>query len=80
MKKNFGYARVSSRSQKEDRQLIALKENGVVDGMLYIDKQSGKDFGGSLRAVPKAGLIRWNRSVSEGFLSFVLFTNSVNDV
>ena len=52
MKKNFGYARVSSRSQKEDRQLIALKENGVVDGMLYIDKQSGKDFGGSLMACP----------------------------
>lgn len=40
----YGYARVSSQEQKEDRQLIALKEAGVRQKTLYIDKQSGKDF------------------------------------
>lgn len=40
----FGYIRVSSRDQNEDRQLIALKEVGVPDKNIYLDKQSGKDF------------------------------------
>lgn len=40
----YGYARVSTREQKEDRQLIALEEAGVRRPALYIDKQSGKDF------------------------------------
>lgn len=43
-KKRFGYARVSSHEQKEDRQLIALKENGVPETKIYIDRQSGKNF------------------------------------
>lgn len=42
--KVFGYARVSSHEQKEDRQVIALKEMGVPDKQIYIDKQSGKNF------------------------------------
>ena len=40
----YGYIRVSSRDQNEDRQLIALKEVGVQDKNIYLDKQSGKDF------------------------------------
>ena len=40
----YGYVRVSSRDQNEDRQLIALKEAGVLDKNIYADKQSGKDF------------------------------------
>ncbi len=40
----FGYVRVSSRDQNEDRQLIALREMGVPDKNIYLDKQSGKDF------------------------------------
>ena len=40
----YGYIRVSSKDQKEDRQQIALKEVGVELRNIYVDKQSGKDF------------------------------------
>ena len=40
----YGYARVSTREQNEDRQRIALCAAGVEEKNLYIDKQSGKDF------------------------------------
>lgn len=40
----YGYIRVSSRDQNEDRQLIALKEVRTPAKNIYIDKQSGKDF------------------------------------
>ena len=40
----YGYIRVSSKDQKEDRQQIALKEVGVEKQNIYTDKQSGKDF------------------------------------
>uniref|UniRef100_UPI00258AE8DD recombinase family protein n=1 Tax=uncultured Anaerotruncus sp. TaxID=905011 RepID=UPI00258AE8DD len=40
----FGYARVSTRDQNEDRQLIALAEARVRPEFLFVDKQSGKDF------------------------------------
>ena len=40
----FGYVRVSSVDQNEDRQLLAMKEAGIPKDHLYIDKQSGKDF------------------------------------
>ena len=42
--KIYGYARVSSKDQNEDRQRIALHEMGVPETNIYIDKQSGKDF------------------------------------
>lgn len=44
MSKVYGYARVSSRDQNEDRQWLALQEKGVPQTQLYLDKQSGKDF------------------------------------
>ena len=40
----YGYIRVSSKDQKEDRQQIALKEVGVERLNIYVDKQSGKNF------------------------------------
>ena len=40
----YGYIRVSSRDQNEDRQLIALKELSIPLKNIYVDKQSGKDF------------------------------------
>ena len=41
---NYGYVRVSSKDQNEERQMIAMKEVGVLEKNIYIDKQSGKDF------------------------------------
>ena len=40
----YGYIRVSTREQNEDRQLIALREMGVPECNIFMDKQSGKDF------------------------------------
>ena len=40
----YGYIRVSSRDQNEDRQLIAMREIDVPEKNIYMDKQSGKDF------------------------------------
>ena len=40
----YGYIRVSSKDQNEDRQRIALREAGIAEKDLYLDKQSGKDF------------------------------------
>ncbi len=40
----FGYIRVSSTDQNEARQLIALREVGVPEGNIFMDKLSGKDF------------------------------------
>ena len=40
----YGYVRVSSIDQNEDRQLIVMEENNVPSKNVYIDKQSGKDF------------------------------------
>lgn len=44
MGKIHGYIRVSSRDQNEDRHMIALREVGVANENIYLDKQSGKDF------------------------------------
>ncbi|MCQ4636180.1 recombinase family protein [Anaerovorax odorimutans] len=44
MKQLYGYARVSTREQNEDRQIIALREFSVPADHIYLDKQSGKDF------------------------------------
>lgn len=40
----YGYIRVSSRDQNEDRQLIAMHNYGIDDKHIILDKQSGKDF------------------------------------
>lgn len=43
-KKIYGYARVSSRDQNEDRQLIELLSLNIDKKNIYIDKLSGKNF------------------------------------
>ena len=40
----YGYARVSTREQTEDRQMIAMQQFGVAQTHIFLDKQSGKDF------------------------------------
>ena len=40
----YGYVRVSTKEQNEDRQMVAMREFGVKDSNVILDKQSGKDF------------------------------------
>ena len=40
----YGYIRVSSKEQNEARQLIAIRDVGVLEEHIYIDKKSGSDF------------------------------------
>ena len=42
--KKFGYIRVSGKDQNEARQLEVMKQLGIGERDIYIDKQSGKDF------------------------------------
>lgn len=44
MGKMYGYVRVSGADQNEGRQIIALKEKGILDHDIYVDKMSGKNF------------------------------------
>ncbi len=41
---SYGYIRVSSADQNEDRQLLAMREAKVPEDRIFLDKQSGKDF------------------------------------
>ena len=63
----YGYCRVSSRDQNEDRQLITMKEMNVPDRNVFVDKQSGKDFNRSqykrlMRRI-KAGDVLYIKSI-----------------
>ena len=40
----YGYVRISSRDQNEARQMAAMREAGVSDRDIYLDKRSGADF------------------------------------
>ena len=40
----YGYLRVSTKEQNEDRQMLALHKVQVPEQNIYMDKQSGKDF------------------------------------
>ena len=42
--KIYGYVRVSTRNQNEERQLIAMRQYGVAEERIIVEKQSGKDF------------------------------------
>lgn len=44
MGKTYGYVRVSSNDQNEDRQMIAMKGLHIDEKDIFVDKQSGKDF------------------------------------
>lgn len=61
----FGYIRVSSSDQNEDRQVIAIKNAGVPIKNIFIDKQSGKDFN-------RTNYIRLKKKLKKGDLLYVL--------
>ena len=42
--RTFGYVRVSGADQNEDRQMIAMSEQGIPQKRVFADRQSGKDF------------------------------------
>ena len=44
MSTTYGYTRVSTQEQNDDRQFIALKNAGVDEANIFSDKQSGKNF------------------------------------
>ena len=44
MNETYGYVRVSTKDQCEERQLIAMQEFGVPQKNIFTDKLSGKDF------------------------------------
>lgn len=44
MARTYGYIRVSTREQNEERQVLAMREFGITERDMIIDKQSGKDF------------------------------------
>ena len=63
----YGYIRVSSTDQNEDRQLQALREIGIPHGRRFTDKQSGKDFDRpkytELMQILKAGDLLYIKSI-----------------
>ena len=58
MQKVFGYARVSTAHQHEDRQVAALLEYGIEDRNIIVDKESGKDLNRKGYQLLKEGLLR----------------------
>lgn len=54
----YGYARVSTRDQNLDRQLLALSEQGIQDRDIIADKESGKDLDRKGYRLLKDGLLR----------------------
>ena len=42
--KTYGYVRVSTKEQHIDRQLLAMRAQGVARENIFVDRQSGKDF------------------------------------
>lgn len=65
MSTEYGYVRVSSVDQNEDRQLIEMHKAGVSDKNIYVDKQSGKNFN-------RPNYKRLVRRLKEGDLLYIL--------
>ena len=65
MSKIYGYVRVSSVDQNEDRQMIEMQRVGVPENNIYIDKQSGKNF-------DRPNYKRLVRKLKEGDLLYIL--------
>ncbi len=63
--KCYGYIRASSKDQNEECQLIALKEKGVENDLIYIDKRFGKRFQSSAISPDLTAL----RSVASGYFA-----------
>lgn len=60
----YGYIRVSTKEQNEDRQRIALMDVGVPEKNIILDKQSGKDFN-------RPGYLRLCKKVKPGDTLFI---------
>lgn len=60
----YGYIRVSSKDQNEDRQRLAMREQGIRERQIYLDRQSGKDF-------KRSGYLRLMRRLRGGDLLVV---------
>ena len=65
MAKIYGYVRVSSVDQNEDRQMIEMQRVGVPDANIFMDKQSGKNF-------DRPNYKRLVRRLKEGDLLYIL--------
>ena len=65
MTKIYGYVRVSSADQNEDRQMIEMQRVGVPPENIFIDKQSGKNF-------ERPNYKRLVRRLREGDLLYIL--------
>ena len=65
MSKTYGYVRVSSADQNEDRQMIEMQRVGVPPENIFIDKQSGKNF-------ERPNCKRLVRRLKEGDLLYIL--------
>lgn len=61
----YGYIRVSSTDQNEDRQVEAMREAGVVKSNIYMDKQSGKNFN-------RPQYVKMVRKMEKGDLLYIL--------
>ena len=61
----YGYVRISSMDQNEDRQMIAMNDVGVLESNIFIDKQSGKDFN-------RPEYMKMCRLLKEGDLLYIL--------
>lgn len=61
----YGYVRVSSKEQNEERQMAAMRRTGVVQKNIFIDKQSGKDFN-------RPQYLRLRGKLREGDLLYIL--------
>lgn len=65
MGKQYGYVRVSSQDQNEDRQMAAMEKVGVRQGNIFIDKQSGKDF-------KRPQYVRMTKKLRQGDVLYIL--------
>lgn len=65
MGKNYGYCRVSSKEQNEERQMVAMKRAGVPEQNIFVDKQSGKSF-------DRPDYLRMKEVLEEGDLLYIL--------
>ncbi len=61
----YGYVRVSSTDQNEDRQMLAMQEAGVPEYNIFMDKQSGKNF-------ERQQYLKLRRKLKAGDLFYVL--------
>ena len=61
----YGYVRVSSIDQNEERQIIALRERNVFVENIFVDKQSGKDF-------ERPSYIKMTEKLKNGDLLYVI--------